>query len=326
MGDGFYLGRAFRPVLTEFPALEATPRARWRGWLTSLPFHVLLFLLTVLTTLVVGSHLALNYARGIPVFDVDFTWSFFAGLWRHPTHLLAGAPFSATLLGILLAHELGHYVTCRRYGIQATYPYFIPAPTLIGTLGAFIRIKTPIVTRRALFDVGISGPLVGFVVAIPALALAVLHSHTVAPPISPPDSITLGNPLSVILLGKLLRPGIDPAGIALHPIGCAAWVGLFATALNLLPAGQLDGGHILYAVLGEKHRAVSRGLFLALVPLGVFCWAGWIVWAIILLAIGLRHPVLLTTDEALGPSRKVLALVALLILILTFIPTPFAVH
>ncbi len=325
MSDGFYLGRPVEPVLPEFPPAAIRRAPRWRDWLTSLPFHLLLFLLTILTTLIVGSHIAANYRRDLPVFDWESTLAFFSSLWRHPSLLWAGLPFSATLLGILLAHELAHYVTCRRYGIQATYPYFIPAPTLIGTLGAFIRIKSPIVTRRALFDVGISGPLVGFVVALPALALAILHSRAGAPPASP-DTITLGNPLSVILLTKLLRPGIDPSGISLHPIGCAAWVGLFATALNLLPAGQLDGGHILYAVLGEKHRTVSRGLFLALVPLGVFCWAGWMVWAVILLVIGLRHPVLLASDEVLGPGRKLLALIAFLVLVLTFIPTPFAVH
>jgi membrane-associated protease RseP (regulator of RpoE activity) len=273
----------------------------------------------------VGAHIALNYERNFPAFDWDISRAFFTGILHNPATLKLGIPFSFTLLSILLAHELGHYFTCRYYHIQASYPYFIPAPTLIGTMGAFIRIKTPITTRRALFDVGISGPLAGFIVAIPALIMATLNSQAVVP-VNLPDTITLGNPLTITLLGKILRPGLSPASISLQPIGCAAWVGLFATALNLLPMGQLDGGHILYALLGERHRTVSRGLFLALVPLGVFCWAGWMVWAAILLVVGLRHPVVMIPSEPLDKVRKTLALVGALIFLLTFVPTPFAVR
>jgi membrane-associated protease RseP (regulator of RpoE activity) len=267
----------------------------------------------------------MNYQRNYPAFDWDFSRAFFTDFLHHPSLLMLGMPFSFTLLSILLAHELGHYFTCRHYGIRATYPYFIPAPTLIGTLGAFIRIKTPITTRRALFDVGISGPLAGAIIAIPALAMAILNSKVVAP-VSLPDTIALGNSLIVILVGKILRSGVNPASILLHPIGCAAWVGLFATALNLLPIGQLDGGHILYAVLGERHRTVSRGLFLVLVPLGIFCWAGWMVWAAMLLVLGLRHPAVMTPSQPLDKVRKALALVATVIFLLTFVPTPFTVR
>jgi len=330
MGDESYPKGNGQPLPPQWPVAverwpDLTPLPRRRRWYTSLPFHLLLFALTILTTLIVGAHIALNYARGLPSFDWEISGAFFSGLLRNPSRLELGMPFSFVLLAILLAHELGHYLTCRHYGIDVTYPYFIPAPTLIGTLGAFIRIKSPIVTRRALFDVGISGPLVGFVVAVPALALAVLYSKGASPAIVP-DTITLGNPLTLTLLARLLRPGIDPAGITLHPVGCAAWVGLFATTLNLLPAGQLDGGHILYAVLGDKHKTVSRWLFLALVPMGVFCWAGWMVWAGLLLVLGLRHPRVVFPFEPLNTGRKILAVVAALVFALTFIPTPFLIR
>jgi membrane-associated protease RseP (regulator of RpoE activity) len=273
----------------------------------------------------VGTHIALNYERDFPAFDWDISPAFFTDLVHHPALLMLGVPFSFTLLSILLAHELAHYFACRYHSIQATYPYFIPAPTLIGTMGAFIRIKSSITHRRALFDVGISGPLAGFVVAIPALLMATLRARA-AVPVDLPDTITLGHPLMIVLLGRILRPGLSPASISLQPVGCGAWVGLFATALNLLPMGQLDGGHILYAVLGERHRTVSRGLFLVLVPLGLFCWKGWMVWAAILLVLGLRHPVVMIPSEPLDKVRKSFALLGALILLLTFVPTPFAVR
>ena len=215
MGDEFYIrpgpGDPFRGL--SVPRVE--PPAPWsfgrprRRWFNSPVFHCLLFLLTVLTTLIVGAHIALNYERNFPAFDWDISRAFFTGILHNPAMLKLGIPFSLTLLGILLAHELGHYFTCRYYGIQASYPYFIPAPTLIGTMGAFIRIKTPITTRRALFDVGISGPLAGFIVAIPALVMAILNSQAAAP-VNLPDTITLGNPLAIILLGKIATARLEP--------------------------------------------------------------------------------------------------------------------
>jgi membrane-associated protease RseP (regulator of RpoE activity) len=286
---------------------------------------VALFLLTVLTTLIVGAHVELNYSQNIPAFDWDVSLAYFRELWRHPALLILGVPFSFTLMSILLAHELGHYFTCRHYGIRASYPYFIPGPTLIGTLGAFIRIKSPIVNRRELFDVGISGPLAGFVLAVPALILATFLTKG-SIPVNLESSVSLGVPLTVSLLGKLFRSGLNPAQVILHPVGCAAWAGLFATALNLLPVGQLDGGHILYAVLGDKCRLISRGFFIVMLPLGIFCWYGWIAWAVILFFLGLRHPRVIEPAEPLGRERKILAVVALCILILTFLPTPLRIN
>ena len=283
-----------------------------------------LFVLTLISTLAVGAQFASSYASGqSPDFD-DF-FSTYATLLAHPQLLLAGVPFAFTLIGILLAHELGHFFACRYYGISASYPYFIPAPTLIGTLGAFIRIRSPIYNRKALFDVGLAGPVVGFLFAIPALAIAVLGSKVV--PFSDAHaSIVFGQPLALRMLVAILRPGVAPGDLLLHPVGRAAWVGLFATALNLLPGGQLDGGHILYAAASKYHRRISIGLALILLPIGLFFWKGWILWSILLLVIGFRHPPLLNQWEKLDRSRLIWTGVAILMFILCFMPMPVLVR
>jgi membrane-associated protease RseP (regulator of RpoE activity) len=290
--------------------------------LRSLAVAVALFLLTALSTLAAGSQFAVAYAAGhAPNFD-EFFSSYFQR-FTEPRLLLAGIPFAATLMVILLAHELGHYFACRHYHIWATYPYFIPAPTLIGTMGAFIRIRSPIVNRRALFDMALAGPLVGFLFAVPALAVAILHSKIVFAA-DTASSLTFGQPLVERLLEALLRPGLPHANLLLHPIGRAAWVGLFATALNLLPSGQLDGGHILYSLTNHWHRRISLGVALALVPLAYFWW-GWLIWAVLLVAIGFRHPQLIDPWEPLDRRRRILAVAALAIFVLVFMPAPLAV-
>jgi membrane-associated protease RseP (regulator of RpoE activity) len=282
-----------------------------------------LFLLTVLSTLAVGAQFALDYAsnRTATILDTNP----YAEIWNDPSLLLLGIPFSFTLLGILLAHELGHYFACRYYGISASYPYFIPAPTLIGTMGAFIRIRSPIVNRKALFDVGLAGPVVGFLFAVPALALAIAYSKRI-PAEQLNSIITFGNPLLAQGLAEVLRPGVPPQDIFLHPVGRAAWVGLFATALNLLPIGQLDGGHIVYAVASEKHRKLSLVFVALLLPLGYLFWYGWLVWAVLLSLLGFRHPTLMDRWEPLDRKRRIWAAVALLIFLLCFMPAPFTVH
>lgn len=297
---------------------------RTRRQRKSLAIAISLFLLTLISTLAVGAQFATAYASGqSPDFD-DF-FSTYGALLTHPQLLLAGVPFAFTLIGILLAHELGHYFACRYYGISASYPYFIPAPTLIGTLGAFIRIRSPIYNRKALFDVGLAGPVVGFLFAIPALAIAVSYSKVV--PFSDVHaSIVFGQPIALRLLEALLRPGVAPGDLLLHPIGRAAWVGLFATALNLLPGGQLDGGHILYAAANKYHKKITLALALLLIPLGYFYWRGWIMWSILLLAIGFRHPPLINRWEKLDRSRLIWTGIAILIFILCFMPMPVMIR
>jgi membrane-associated protease RseP (regulator of RpoE activity) len=222
---------------------------------------------------------------------------------------------------ILLAHEMGHYLTCRYYGISASLPYFIPAPTIVGTMGAFIRIRSPIHNRAALLEVGIAGPIAGFVVAIPALFIALAQSKFVA--ISP-SSFGFGEPLIfkavAALMGKTPPPGMD---LYLHPIGLAAWFGFFATAINLLPVGQLDGGHISYALFGRFHRQISQGLVFSLIPLGIFYWQGWLFWTTIMLFLGMRHPITLDDAAPLSPRHFWLGWFALIMFVLCFTPIPF---
>ena len=300
--------------------LEIGGRARRRR---QFAVALLLFLLTLLSTLAVGVQFARAYAQGRnPDFDEFF--SLYLKLLAHPSLLAPGIPFAFTLLAILLAHELGHFFACRAYGIDASYPYFIPAPTLIGTLGAFIRIRSPIPTRGALFDVGIAGPFVGFCLAIPALAFGVAHSKIIAGP-EVGTVVHFGTPLALRLLLAVLKPGVAASDIVLHPIGRAAWVGLFVTALNLIPAGQLDGGHILYALDSRRHARISLGVAIALVPLGIFLWWGWLMWAVLLLALRFRHPPLIDSYKPLGAHRVVWSFVALAMFVLCFLPVPIAI-
>ena len=291
------------------------PKPRSRRMLV---MAIVLFLATVVSTLSVGAQFAQDYAAGVAPFTNEFApWRGLATLRL----LLKGLPFSFTLMTILLAHELGHFFACRYYGITASYPYFIPFPTIFGTMGAFIRIRSPIVNRKALFDVGISGPVVGFIFAVPALVLAIAYSKVV-PGAAANAQFVFGVPLLMKILTRLLHPGVNPATLLLNPIGSAAWVGLFVTGLNLMPIGQLDGGHILFSLSSENHRRISLLAVLVLLPLGYYFWPGWFMWAALSLLFGFRHPVLLDRWEPIDAKRRVWALVALAIFILCFMPAP----
>src|SRR6202049_2938223 len=224
------------PAETLAPAVAAwdlPPNPYWenleaRRQRRSLAIAILLFVLTLISTLAVGAQYASSYASGQSP-DFDALFSLYAAFLAHPQFLLTGVPFAFTLIGILLAHELGHFFACRYYGISASYPYLLPAPPLICTMGAFIRIRSPIHNRKALFDVGLAGPVVGFLFAIPALAIAILNSKVV--PFSEAHaSIIFGQPLALRLLAAILRPDVPVGDLLLHPVGRAAWVGLFATA------------------------------------------------------------------------------------------------
>ena len=299
------------------PQVVAPARSRPRYWL-----HALLFLLTLATTTIVGASMQYNFERNLPSFDLERDLAGFTLWLRHPALLLTGLPFSLTLLAILLAHEFGHYVACVYYHVDASLPYFLPAPTFTGTLGAFIRIRAPIYSKRVLFDIGVAGPLAGFIFLLPALAIGLAFSKII-PGITHQGALTFGNPALLWLLERAVFPGIPTADIYLHPVARAAWIGILATALNLLPIGQLDGGHILYSMVGDRHKLLSRAFTALLVPIGILFWPGWLLWAVLLLFFGMRHPAIYDPAE-LGPGRKKLAWLSLAIFILCFTVAPVA--
>ncbi len=294
----------------------ATPRRVPFPWV-----NVVLFVATMFSTLVVGTTLAASFDQTVD----SNSGGIFQAILEQPTLLLTGLPFSASLLLILLAHEMGHYLTCRFYGISASLPYFIPAPTLIGTFGAFIRIRSPIHHRPALLDVGIAGPIAGFVLALPTLAIALTQSRYME--VDPEGQyLQLGEPL-IFKMFTYAMGVVPPSGMELylHPIGVAAWVGLLVTALNLIPVGQLDGGHIAYALFGRFHKRISQVFVFALLPLGVFYWPGWFVWILLLAIMGTRHPP--TVDDSIPlESRHVkLGWIALAMFVLCFMPAPVSI-
>ena len=295
----------------------AERRPRRFPWL-----NVALFVMTCLTTLVMGAYLMASF-NAIGTTPVDP----FTAIWRNPAIVWSGLPFSIAIMTILFAHEMGHYLTCRYYGIDASLPYFIPMPiSPVGTMGAFIRIRAPIHNRAALLDVGIAGPIAGFVFAVPALIIAMTKSRFVALDPSGPH-FGLGEPLVFKIVARFMGQ-VPPAGmdLYLHPIGFAAWFGFLATALNLLPVGQLDGGHVSYSLFGSRHRHISQALIVALVPLGIFYWPGWLFWSAVLLFIGLRHPVTLDDSIPLKQRHIWLGWIALVLLALCFTPIPFYIN
>jgi membrane-associated protease RseP (regulator of RpoE activity) len=270
------------------------------------PFlHLILFILTILSTLIVGA-----MQTG-------------TDLLKEPGKIYTGIPFSLTLMLILLSHELSHYFASKWHGVKATLPYFIPAPTIIGTFGAFIRMKSPIVTRRALIDIGASGPIAGFIISLVAVVIGLYLSEIV--PVSRTDgALNLGDSMLFSSLSRIIL-GAMPSGsdILLNPIAFAGWIGLFVTSINLIPVGQLDGGHIAYALMGEKHIHLSMSLILIMILLGLFSWEGWFVWAALLMILGLRHPPVLYWEVPLDRRRRGIGWLSLVIFILTFIPVPF---
>ncbi len=281
-----------------------------------------LFVLTLLTTLLVGTvHMLAFLEHPPPGIVLGREWSLWQTIWHQPSILLLGIPYAVPLMLILLSHELGHYLVCRRYDVDATLPFFLPAPSLIGTFGAFIRIRSLIPDRKALIDIGAAGPLIGFTVTLPFLVLGILWSRPVASDTFGHEAILFGEPLIWKILTALLRndpPGTD---LLMHPIGLAAWFGLLATNLNLFPIGQLDGGHVAYALWRRRARWVGRGLWLVLVGLAIHNYV-WIAWTVLTLFIGFWHPPTVWDDRPPDRKRRIVAWLSFAVFILTFMPDP----
>ena len=283
-----------------------------RYWL-----HILLFAFTLFTTTIVGAAMQMDFDRN-QAFDLEHSLDMYAWVWGHPGLLWQGLPFSLTLMGILLAHEMGHYLTALFHGVNASPPYFIPSPGF-GTFGAFIRVRSQIYSKLVLFDIGIAGPLAGFIVLAPALAIGLAFSKTI-PGIGRQGPLQFGVPALQWLLERAIFPGTPSSDICLHPVARAAWVGMFATAMNLLPVGQLDGGHILYAFFPNRHRAISKAVCVLLLPLGLLWWP-WLAWAVVLFWLGRRHPAVYD-ETGLTPGRRKLGWISVAMFVLCFMYSP----
>ncbi len=291
-----------------YPGERALYRRRRNAERTRVGVHIALFAATF-----VSAAAASAFSQGVDLLG-DFA------------SITVGLPYAVTLMSILVAHELGHYALARAHRVDATLPYFIPAPPIffIGTFGAFIRMRDVPRDRRALFDIGAAGPWCGFLVAVPAMILGLQMSDVIPTPESEMSGLFLGDSMLMRNLQWWIL-GVDPAQatVNLHPVALAAWVGFLVTALNLLPVGQLDGGHVVYALLGEVwHRWISRGAIVALLILGVGGWPGWIVWVALLTLIGFKHPRTEDAQRPLNRGRIALAALTVAMFALVFMPEP----
>jgi Zn-dependent protease len=284
-----------------------------------LRLHALLLGATVLTTLYVGAGMAETRPPD------DLWWPLF--------HFWEGWPFALSLLSILLAHELGHYFMGRHHRVPVSLPYFIPVPlpeflgNILGTMGAVIRMKAPVTNRRVMLDIGAAGPLVGLAVAIPVLAIGLSLSHVESLPVDQAYSIEGNSLLYLLLKFAIFRRWLPADGIDvfIHPVAFAGWAGLLVTSLNLIPAGQLDGGHVLYSLLGDRAQRFIWPIILALATLGLLLWPGWLLWAGLVFLFGQGHPGPLDSVTQLDARRKIVAVVVLVVFVLTFTPIPLTV-
>jgi membrane-associated protease RseP (regulator of RpoE activity) len=278
--------------------------------------NLLLFIATIFTTLLVGSLLFSAETLPASLFTTSGFTRFLQILWR-------GWPFSLSILTILGAHELGHYFAARYHKVNVSLPYFIPVPTIIGTMGAFIAIREPIKNRRALFDIGASGPLAGLVFAIPILAIGLATSDfTVYNPQFAEGNSILYALMKVIVLGQYYPSnGVD---VQLNQMAYAGWCGLLVTGINLMPVGQLDGGHSAFVLFGKKAKWLYWPVILSLIVISlIFQTTIWIVWTILLFFVGRVRAEPLDDVSGAGPARRVLAVVMLVLFFMTFVPVPF---
>jgi membrane-associated protease RseP (regulator of RpoE activity) len=319
------------PVSREMISSAAVPAVREQRYV----LNVFLFILTILTTLFWGAYMMMVHEHTMKMFAnrstpevIDVT-TFLLQVLQNPSLLYKGIPYCFAIMLILLSHEMGHYVACSYYKIHATLPFFLPAPIMTGTFGAFIRIRSPFPNRRSLFDVGLAGPIAGFVVMIPFLYYGLKWSIQVPPSMISGDTIQFGDPLILRIFSYFTKEsGMETF---IHPTAFAAWFACLATSLNLLPIAQLDGGHVSYALFGKRAYVITWIFFFAVLALAIYGFftsvtAGfqWLIYSIMLLVLkkiaGFRHPPTLDDDAPVGLARKVWGLIALIVFILTFMP------
>lgn len=281
--------------------------------------HLILFILTVVTTILAGIQLSI----------IDYTALINMGIVAYfrnnPGIILSGVSYSFAILLILGFHEMGHFYHSRKYGVNATLPYFIPAPPfifIVGTFGAVIKIKSPINFRKPLVEIGAAGPIASFLLSIPVTIIGLKLSRIVTA-VPADSSIVFGESIIFRLLSQLVFGNSLPpnSSIFMHPLAFAGWFGFFATALNLIPIGQLDGGHLAYALLGKNFNKFSRLIFFIIIPLGIL-WPGWFIWAIMLIFLGIKHPRVYDDNKPLTPREILLIGANIIIFILCFIPRP----
>ncbi|MDP7040070.1 MAG: site-2 protease family protein [Myxococcota bacterium] len=292
------------------PEKKNKPKQRWF-------LHLLLFTLTFISAM---------WSQIQPLPGEDF-FELITGPLANPERLMHGLPFATTLMAILLAHEMGHYLTARRYGVDQSLPYFIPAPTIFGTLGAIILMRSQPETRRDLLNVAVMGPYAGIILAIPAAAWGLAHSIPIEPEQMQPGQLWFGSSILFSFLENHFSP--NGSDVMLHPVAFAGWVGMFVTSLNLIPAAQLDGGHVAYSLFGRWQEMISRIIVLGLIGVGFYLGTGkgtiWIFWGILLLLFGLRHPPVQNESFPLSKGQKANAIFALVLFVLTFIPVPIEI-
>src|SRR6266404_5769103 len=328
--------REIQPAFEGFRPLSEGLNPSLREW----GLHGSLFIITIITTTIAGIMLAapdlpvadprlsgpLDYVLYVPTAYLRSAQALFLYAATHPGLLIQGLTFSAALLSILLSHEMGHYLACRYYGVSATLPFFIPAPPLFlaGTFGAFIKIRSPIPSRRALFDIGLAGPLAGFVVALP-LSLAGIFTLQAAPSIAG-STIVFNDPLLFRIFAKATGANLTDA--LPNPFYMAAWIGLLVTSLNLMPVGQLDGGHGTFSLFGPRaHKLIGRIAFVAMASMAVlgFVWhhspSGFLYTVLLAVMLRVRHPAP-EKMEPLGLARIIVAIITLLVFALSFVPFP----
>ena len=279
--------------------------------------NLILFFLTFFTTTIVGAVFFLSFSNP----EKELSSHTIKDYLLNPQNFLKGFYYSIPLLIILFAHEMGHYLMCKKYKINATPPYFIPAPTLAGTFGAVIRIKEPIYSKIPLFDIGVAGPLMSFFLSIPILIYGIGRSKIIHS--LPSEGINLGEPLVFKLISYIYFKDLpENANLLIHPLAFAGWFGILVTAFNLIPIGQLDGGHILYAYSSKVYMNLRYFFIAGLIMAGIVFWPGWLLWAGLILIFGMRHPPVIDDQRELDFKRKLLFFLIIIIFIVSFTPSP----